>query len=142
MRRFPRSETRSSVRRTSHAGSGRSKKAWAPSYTQLTNVSEAIVGSEIDCLVGMISYSRGMKIVKAPAKSTTVVSERGQVVIPKRLRLRLGFEPGQVIECREDKGRLIMTKAVDEDPVDSVYGILKTDRSSDEWMKTLRGRGR
>lgn len=80
--------------------------------------------------------------MKAPAKSTTVVSERGQVVIPKRLRLRLGFEPGQVIECREDKGRLIMTKAVDEDPVDSVYGILKTDRSSDEWMKTLRGRGR
>lgn len=37
---------------------------------------------------------------------TTRVSERGQVVIPKSIRERLGIERGQVLEVEEDHGTI------------------------------------
>ncbi|MCZ7625496.1 MAG: AbrB family transcriptional regulator [Candidatus Methylomirabilota bacterium] len=69
----------------------------------------------------------------------TIVSEKGQVTIPKPLRDRLGIRPGQVLELWEEKGRLTAVKVSLEDPVSSVYGILKLDRSTDDLMRTLRG---
>ena len=68
-----------------------------------------------------------------------VVSEKGQVTIPKRLRDRMGIRPGQVLAFSEERGRLVATKAAHEDPVASVYGILKLDRETDEVMAELRG---
>ena len=50
---------------------------------------------------GRNSYRIGMK---------AVVSEKGQVTIPKQLRDRLGIKPGEVLEFNEDGGRLIETK--------------------------------
>ena len=52
--------------------------------------------------MGMISYPVSMK---------TTVSERGQIVIPKQIRARLGLAPGQVLECWEERGRLVAAKA-------------------------------
>lgn len=69
----------------------------------------------------------------------TTVSERGQITIPKALRDRLGLRPGQVLEVREEHGRLVMTKRVPEDAWDSVVGILNSGRSTDEVMRELRG---
>lgn len=70
----------------------------------------------------------------------TVLSERGQVVIPKPLRVRLGLRPGQQLECREVKGRLVLEKANGPaDALKSVYGILKLGRSTDELINGLRG---
>lgn len=66
------------------------------------------------------------------------VSEKGQVTIPKPLRDRLGLRAGQVLEFQEEKGRLVATKAVVEDPVESVYGILDLGRSTDEAIAALR----
>lgn len=68
-----------------------------------------------------------------------IVSEKGQVTIPKALRDRLGIKPGQVLEFAEERGTLLATKAGLEDPVESVSGILKTDLSTEEMMKQLRG---
>ncbi|MDP9342111.1 MAG: AbrB/MazE/SpoVT family DNA-binding domain-containing protein [Actinomycetota bacterium] len=69
-----------------------------------------------------------------------VVSEKGQVTIPKRLRERLGIRPGQVLEFEEEAGRLVATKAIpEEDPVDAVFGILDLGMSTDEFMRELRG---
>lgn len=51
----------------------------------------------------------------------------------------LGIRPGQVLELWEEKGRLAAIKVSSEDPVASVYGILKLDQSTDELMRTLRG---
>ena len=79
---------------------------------------------------GMNSYHIGMK---------TIVSERGQVTIPKPLRKRLGIRPGQVLDFKEEAGRLIATKRAPEDPVESVYGILKLGRSTDDLISSLRG---
>jgi antitoxin PrlF len=69
-----------------------------------------------------------------------VVSEKGQVTIPKRLRERLGIRPGQVLDFDEEAGRLVATKATPEqDPVAAVYGIAKLNRRTDDLMRELRG---
>ena len=70
------------------------------------------------------------------------VSERGRITIPKIHRVRLGIRPGQVLEVKEDRGRLVFTKAELADPVDSVYGILDLGQSTDQVMVSLRGRPR
>ena len=69
-----------------------------------------------------------------------IVSEKGQVTIPKPLRDRLGIRPGQVLEMREEGGRLVATKESAEDAVGRVYGILKVRRGTDRLMDSLRGK--
>ena len=70
-------------------------------------------------------------------KST--VSEKGQVTIPKRLRERMGIKAGQVLDFQEEGGTLIARKLKEDNPVKSVYGILKTKRRTDEIIDALRG---
>ena len=69
----------------------------------------------------------------------TTVSEKGQITIPKPLRVRLGIRAGQVLEVKEERGRLVMAKRAPRDPFDKYFGILKLGRSTDEIMKELRG---
>lgn len=69
----------------------------------------------------------------------TTVSEKGQITIPKPLRIRLGLRKGQVLEVREEKGKLVLAKRDFRDAVDAVYGILKLNRSTDEIIEELRG---
>ena len=68
-----------------------------------------------------------------------MVTERGQVTIPKSLRERLGIKPGQVLEFEAEDGKLVARKANAQDPVDAVYGVLQLDRSSDQAIEALRG---
>ncbi|MGH7411123.1 MAG: AbrB/MazE/SpoVT family DNA-binding domain-containing protein [Candidatus Methylomirabilis sp.] len=68
------------------------------------------------------------------------VSEKGQVTIPKPLRERLGIRPGHVLDFRDEQGRLVATKVTPEDPVESVYGILKLGRPTDDVITSLRGK--
>ena len=69
----------------------------------------------------------------------TIVSEKGQVTIPKPLRDRLGIRPGQVLDFRDEHGQLVATKATPQDAVESVYGILKLGRPTNEVVRALRG---
>jgi AbrB family looped-hinge helix DNA binding protein len=70
----------------------------------------------------------------------TIVSEKGQITIPKPLRVRLGIRRGQVLEVREERGRLVMSKqAPPRDAIDKLFGILKLGRSTDEIIEELRG---
>ncbi len=68
-----------------------------------------------------------------------IVSEKGQVTIPKRLRDRLGIRPGQVLDFHEERGRLVASKAGVTGPAAEVFGILELDRSTDDLMEELRG---
>ncbi len=68
-----------------------------------------------------------------------VVSEKGQVTIPKPLRDRLGIKAGQELEFVEERGRLVATKASTTDAVENVYGILQLDASTDDLVTRLRG---
>ncbi|MFA5786234.1 MAG: AbrB/MazE/SpoVT family DNA-binding domain-containing protein [Actinomycetota bacterium] len=70
----------------------------------------------------------------------SLVSEKGQVTIPKALRDRLGIRPGEVLDFQEEGGKLVARKASPRDPLDALYGILKLDRSTDEIMAELRGK--
>lgn len=66
------------------------------------------------------------------------MGERGQITIPKVLRDRLGLRPGQVVRFEESEGGIVIRKQMSRDPVDAVYGILETHRSSDELVAQLR----
>ncbi|MGH2450144.1 MAG: AbrB/MazE/SpoVT family DNA-binding domain-containing protein [Candidatus Limnocylindria bacterium] len=68
-----------------------------------------------------------------------ILSEKGQVTIPKPIRDRLGLRPGQVLEFRAEKGRLVASKARTDDPVEDVYGMLELDAPTDELLERLRG---
>ncbi|MDQ3689982.1 MAG: AbrB/MazE/SpoVT family DNA-binding domain-containing protein [Chloroflexota bacterium] len=69
-----------------------------------------------------------------------IVSEKGQVTIPKSVRTKLGLRPGTVIEFDADRGRLIGRKAGGRDVIDELYGSLKMDEPVDEYIERIRGR--
>jgi AbrB family looped-hinge helix DNA binding protein len=69
----------------------------------------------------------------------TTVSVKGQITIPKPLRLHLGIKPRQVLNVREERGRLILAKSDARDPVDAVFGILDLGRPTDQLLASLRG---
>jgi AbrB family looped-hinge helix DNA binding protein len=69
----------------------------------------------------------------------TKVSERGQDTIPKKIRKRLGIRPGQVLEVDEERGRVVMSKIVQEDVFERLTGILKLDKSTDKLIDEMRG---
>ena len=69
-----------------------------------------------------------------------VVSEKGQVTIPKKLRERLGIRRGQILEFETRDGLLIGRKAAEDDPVAAVYGILNLkDFDVDAAINEMRG---
>ena len=68
-----------------------------------------------------------------------IVSAKGQVVIPKVLRDRLGIRPGQRLEFSDERGKLVARKATAQDPVDRVYGVLELKGGVDETLRELRG---
>ena len=74
----------------------------------------------------------------AKKAATSVVTDRGQVTIPGKIRRRLGIEPGTILRFRAEKGKLIAVKDTISDPVSRVYGIAGSG-STDEVMKRLRG---
>ncbi len=82
---------------------------------------------------GRVSYSMGMRVARA------TVSEKGQVVIPKALRDRLGIRPGQELEFSDQRGKLVVRKVAAQDPVDRAYGVLRRKRGVDETLRALRG---
>ena len=67
-----------------------------------------------------------------------VVSEKGQVTIPKALRKRLAIQPGQVLEFAEENGRLVATKASAVSPFQSLYGVLQLEASVDDLVREMR----
>ncbi len=69
----------------------------------------------------------------------TKVSEKGQITVPKQLRERLGIRPGDELEVVDEGGRLVLSKATDEDPVAAVYGILGIDLDTDAIIEEMRG---
>ncbi len=69
----------------------------------------------------------------------TVVGERGQITIPKRIRDRLGIRAGQRLEVEERDGTIVARKAADDDAIAAVYGILRLPAPVDELIDEMRG---
>ena len=72
----------------------------------------------------------------------SVVSEKGQVTIPKALRVRLGLEAGTVLDFVEEEGRLVARKQLAEDPLERWRGkgTLPTGTKVDDYLTTIRER--
>jgi len=73
-----------------------------------------------------------------------VVSEKGQVTIPKPVRERLGLRPGTEIEFQAVGGRLIGHKAASADPFVKWRGRGKLPRGKTvgQYLKEIRGADR
>lgn len=68
-----------------------------------------------------------------------IISEKGQLTIPKSLRTSLGLRAGQVVDVTETRGKLLITKIVHSDPIADFYGIIGSGRDVDKLVEQLRG---
>ena len=67
-----------------------------------------------------------------------MVSEKGQVTIPKPLRDSLGLAPGTELNFEERDGTLVARRVVREDPLGRLVGLLpRTD--VDRALESQRG---
>ena len=75
-----------------------------------------------------------------------IISERGQITIPKHLRDRFGMNHNVEVEISPtEQGLLIRKRTAAEHPVDRVYGILGRDAlgegvSVNDYIEEIRGR--
>jgi len=71
----------------------------------------------------------------------TIISEKGQITIPKPLRDQLGMMPGTVVVFEAMESRLVGHKLIQEDPVSKWRGRGKLPGkvSVDEYLKRARG---
>ena len=56
--------------------------------------------------------------------SVAQITPKGQILVPKNLRQKLGLKPGGKVHMAEDDGRLILTP-VPSDPIEAATGFLK-----------------
>lgn len=69
------------------------------------------------------------------------IGERGQVTIPKDIREQYGLLPNIEVEFIQEKyGVLIVKKGRDMSPVEQIYGILKKNENTDNYIEAIRGR--
>ena len=75
----------------------------------------------------------------------TIVSEKGQITIPKHLRVRLGLKPGTVLLFTAQKGKLGAEKKTGNDVFSKWQGKghLPFGKTADDYLKAIRdGNGR
>jgi AbrB family looped-hinge helix DNA binding protein len=73
---------------------------------------------------------------------TAMLSEKGQVTIPKVIRDELGLVKGSVLDFHEDNGRVVITKVVVANPISKWRGRgkLPFGRTVDEYVNVIRER--
>jgi AbrB family looped-hinge helix DNA binding protein len=81
---------------------------------------------------GKNSYSHGMK---------AILSQKGQVTLPKKCRDRLGLKSGAVLDFRAENGKLIASKVEPQDKFRKWRGKgrLPGGQRVDEYLKRVRG---
>ena len=69
-----------------------------------------------------------------------IVSEKGQITIPKAVRDRLGLMPGTILEIEASEGRLVGVKRDNVDPVAAWRGAgkLPAGTSVDSYLDGTR----
>ena len=73
-------------------------------------------------------------------RMNSIVSEKGQITIPKKLRTRLGLSAGVILEVHEDHGKLIIEKKSSKSPFDQWYGKghLPFGKNTNDYLNTVR----
>jgi AbrB family looped-hinge helix DNA binding protein len=70
-----------------------------------------------------------------------VLSEKGQVTIPKAIREGLGLVPGSILDFQAAQGRIVISKVLAQDPIQSWRGKgkLPAGKSVMEYLDRARG---
>jgi AbrB family looped-hinge helix DNA binding protein len=70
----------------------------------------------------------------------SIVSEKGQITIPKALRDKLGIQHGSVLAFTEEAGRLIAIRQVTQNPILAWKGKgkLPASLSTDSYLARVR----
>lgn len=68
----------------------------------------------------------------------SVVSEKGQVTIPKSLRDSLAIRPGTELDFVEENGALVARRVAHSDPLGDLLGVLPSV-DVDEAISGMRG---
>jgi len=72
----------------------------------------------------------------------TIVSERGQITLPKAIRVGLGIKPGTVLQVAMQDGKLVAWK---QDDIDTIHkwrgrGQLPAGfKDADDYLEAARG---
>jgi AbrB family looped-hinge helix DNA binding protein len=72
---------------------------------------------------------------------TSYVTTKGQLVVPARLRRKLGIKPGTKV-CFVERGNEILFQPVTKEYIRSVCGMLKSDTSVTEELLEERAKDR
>lgn len=67
------------------------------------------------------------------------VSKKGQVTIPKPLRVSLGIVEGTELEFEEKGGVLVVQPIIPEDPIDALRGRAGRGGNVDRFLARARG---
>jgi AbrB family looped-hinge helix DNA binding protein len=69
-----------------------------------------------------------------------VLSEKGQVTIPKPIREGLGLVPGSILDFEEEDGRIVVRKVVADNPISAWRGRgrLPVGKSVGEYLRIVR----
>ena len=77
------------------------------------------------------------------AGMTSRISSKGQITVPKSVRVRLGLRPGTTVEFElTDTAVLLRKGQTGVRPVDRVRGILDRRAATDDIVADMRGGGR
>ena len=69
---------------------------------------------------------------------TSRISKKGQIVIPKEIREKLGIKPGDVVVFREERGRVYI-EVIGEKISEVLKAGKPVPESSVEFQRKLRG---
>jgi AbrB family looped-hinge helix DNA binding protein len=69
----------------------------------------------------------------------SVVSEKGQVTIPKALRDALAIGPGTELDFTEEDGKLVARRVFKSDAIRALLGFLPRGEATDAYVDDLRG---
>ncbi len=70
----------------------------------------------------------------------TIVSEKGQVTIPKTFRKQLGYRKGTVLDMQLEDGRLVVMKRLEGSPFQKWRGrgTLPMEGTVDDYLNRIR----
>jgi AbrB family looped-hinge helix DNA binding protein len=76
----------------------------------------------------MIAYTRSLWYTFSRTEenkmSVARLTSKGQILVPRHLRRKLGLKPGGKVHLAEEEGRLVLTP-VPADPIEAATGFLK-----------------